>query len=207
MIRRLAYAFFAVSLGSAPAIAADLGVVGALFEIEETNLLDRLEARFAELEAEGAVEKLREDMTDRTKGYVNEPRPVLGIVKATKTTTRMFDPSMTVEQDLADHRGVIFARAGTVVNPLDYLPSQPPVMLLIDGRDPEQVAWAIGQGDEIDSRIILVSGRPIDLTKEHRRRFYFDQDAIISTRFGLTAVPVRIEAEGRMMKITEVALP
>ncbi len=187
--------------------AADLGVVGALFEVTEPNLLVALYKRFDQLEAEGAVEALREDMTDRTKSYVLEPRPVLGITKVTEASVRYFDPSITVDADIADHRGVVFARRGTVINPLDHVTAPVPTMLMIDGADDAQVQWAMGQGDEIDSRIILISGRPIDLTKKHRRRFYFDQDGIISNRFGVMAAPTMIERDGRQFRITEVALP
>lgn len=193
-------------VGGEKALSADLGRVGEIFEIEEPNFLEKLYERFAELEAEGAVEKLREDMTARTKAYVFEPRPVEGITKATENSIRYFDPSITVQEDLKDHRGVVFARKGTVVNPLDHV-FQAPKMILIDGSDPVQVNWSMTQGDETNSKIILIRGRSIDLSNEHGRRFWFDQDGIIAHRFDITAVPSVIEIAGREMKITEVKLP
>lgn len=194
------------SLGGGKSLSADLGRVGEIFEITEPNFLDKLYERFAELEAEGAVDKLREDMTARTKSYVFEPRPVEGIVKATEDHVRYFDPSITVQEDLRDHRGVIFARKGTVVNPLDHVFSAPKI-IMIDGTDPVQVEWSMTQGDEINSVITLIRGRPIDLTNKHGRRFWFDQDGIIAHRFEIAAVPSVIEVAGREMKITEVKLP
>ena len=197
----------ALVVGAGQGAAKDLGVVGALFEIAEPNLVDALNARFEELERTGAVDQLREDMTARTKGYVLEPRPVPGVGAVEEESVRFFDPSITVAEDIADHRGVVFVRAGTVVNPLDSIVAPVPAMLMIDGFDPAQVEWAMGQGTEIDSRIILVRGRPIDLTKAHKRRFYFDQDGLISDRFGVVAVPTRIDRDGRRFRITEVKLP
>lgn len=202
----VAACLLAVSIGGGKAYSADLGRVGEIFEIEEPNFLEKLYERFAELEAEGAVEKLREDMTARTKAYVFEPRPVEGITKATENSIRYFDPSITVQEDLKDHRGVVFARKGTVVNPLDHV-FRAPKMILIDGSDPVQVDWSMTQGDETNSKIILIRGRSIDLSNEHRRRFWFDQDGIIAHRFDIMAVPSVIEIAGREMKITEVKLP
>ncbi len=202
----VAACLLAVSMGGGKAHSADLGRVGEIFEIEEPNFLDVLYARFSELEAEGAVDKLREDMVARTKAYVFEPRPVEGIVKATEDSVRYFDPSITVQEDLADHNGVVFAKKGTVVNPLDHVYTAPKI-IMIDGSDPAQVEWSMKQGDETNSVITLIRGRSIDLTKEHGRRFWFDQDGIIAHRFEITAVPSVIEVAGREMKITEVALP
>ncbi len=186
--------------------AKDLGSIGPVFELTEPNLLVGLYKRFDELEREGAVEKLREDMTRKTKSYVFEPRPVEGVGRAERTTVRYFDPSITVKENLADQNGRVFAWKGTVVNPLDHVLKPPPVMAMIDGGDPAQVEWAKSVGDEINSRIILVRGRPIDLTKEHQRRFYFDQDGLITKRFGVLVTPTLIEPDGRRFKITEVAV-
>ncbi len=202
----VAACLLAVHMDSGKALGADLGRVGEIFEITEPNFLNKLYERFAELEAQGAVEKLREDMTARTKAYVFEPRPVEGIAKATEDHVRFFDPSITVQEDLKDHRGVVFARKGTVVNPLDHVFSAPKI-IMIDGSDPAQVEWSMKQGDEINSVITLIRGRSIDLTKKHGRRFWFDQDGIIAHRFEITVVPSIIEVAGREMKITEVALP
>ncbi len=196
----------AVLAGGGKALSADLGRVGEIFEIEEPNFLEKLYERFAELEAEGAVDQLRDDMIARTKSYVFEPRPVEGVIKATEDSVRYFDPSITVQQDLKDHRGVIFARKGTVVNPLDHV-FQAPKIIMIDGSDPVQVEWSMKQGDETNSVITLIRGRSIDLSNKHGRRFWFDQDGVIAHRFEITAVPSVIEVAGRKMKITEVKLP
>lgn len=202
----VAACLLAAQFGGEKVHSADLGRVGEIFEIEEPNFLDVLYARFAKLEAEGAVDKLRIDMVTRTKAYVLEPRPVEGIVKATKDSVRYFDPSITVQEDLADHNGMVFAKKGSVVNPLDHVYSAPKI-IMIDGSDPAQVEWSMKQGDETNSVITLIRGRSIDLTKEHGRRFWFDQDGIIAHRFEITVVPSIIEVAGREMKITEVALP
>ncbi len=118
-------------------IAKNLGSYGETWAIEEDNLLDVIHKTLRAKEAAGDVDALQRDMTNSTKAYVNRPTPVAGVFKATKSRSFLFDPSITLDQDLKDHRGVIFAHKGQVVNPLEYS-SFSKRIVMIDGDDPDR---------------------------------------------------------------------
>lgn len=193
------------SLFSSPLLARDLGTFGPVFEVSEPSILDAIQGRLSAMEASGEMEQMRQDMEDRTRAYVNRPRPVSGLRKATEDRYYSVDLSITVERDIADHRGVVFARAGQVINPLHYSHFTKRIVLL-DGDDPKQVAWAISHGTEIDTLLVLTNGAPLELTRQHGRRFYFDQDGVITNRFNVMALPAEIIRGDEVMHVHEVAV-
>ena len=115
------------------------------------------------------------------------------------------DPSITLTEDLVDHQGVVFARAGTVVNPMAYSRFNKRIVL-IDGDDPDQVSFALSDGDELNTLLVLVNGDPLGLMREHGRRFYFDQDAVLVNRFGIQNVPAVVQRADPLMQVEEIAL-
>ena len=86
----------------------------------------------------------------------------------------------------------MFARKGDVLNPLKTVPFMQ-TLYFIDGDDPDQVAWMKRQvPDTLISKIILVKGSVPDTSVALDARIYFDQNGVLSKRFGLTRVPARI---------------
>ncbi len=132
--------------------------------------------------------------------YAENPPPVPGIVRATGESSRLFDPSITVHHDIRDHEGRLIAKAGTTVNPLDYI-ALSTTLAFIDGTDETQVAWALAR--EETTRIVLVNGLVLDLMRTHRRRLYFDQKGLLARHLAITAVPATVEQEGRALRIRE----
>lgn len=185
--------------------AKDLGTHGPLFEVEEPSLLDTIKYRLTEMEAAGELDQMRQEMQDTTRAYVNRPRPVPGLGKAEEYSIWEVDLSITLTEDLVDHQGVVFARAGTVVNPMAYSRFNKRIVL-IDGDDPDQVSFALSDGDELNTLLVLVNGDPLGLMREHGRRFYFDQDAVLVNRFGIQNVPAVVQRADPLMQVEEIAL-
>jgi conjugal transfer pilus assembly protein TraW len=133
-----------------------------------------------------------EAFKERVKTNSQRPAPVEGIKKADKYEQRWFDPSIKLTEDLKDQNGVLFARKGQVLNPLKTVPFMQ-TLYFIDGDDPDQLAWMKRQVPEtLISKIILVKGSVPDTSAALDSRIYFDQNGVLSQRFGLTAVPARI---------------
>ncbi|WP_413219961.1 type-F conjugative transfer system protein TraW [Tritonibacter mobilis] len=185
--------------------AKDLGTHGPLFEVEEPSLLDTIKNRLTEMEAAGELDQMRQEMQDTTRAYVNRPRPVPGLGKAEEYSIWEVDLSITLTEDLVDHQGIVFARAGTVVNPMAYSRFNKRIVL-IDGDDPDQVSFALSDGDELNTLLVLVNGDPLGLMREHGRRFYFDQDAVLVNRFGIQNVPAVVQRADPLMQVEEIAL-
>ncbi|WP_299775731.1 hypothetical protein, partial [uncultured Tateyamaria sp.] len=167
--------------------------------------LDTIKQRLSDMEAEGEFDVMKKEMQDRTKAYVNRPRPVTGLGKAETYARWEVDLSITLTQDLADHNGQVFARAGTVVNPLAYSRFNKRIVIF-DGDDPAQVEFALSEGDELNTLLVLMNGDPLGLMREHGRRFYFDQDSVMVDRFGIRNVPAVVQRADPFMQVEEIVV-
>lgn len=186
--------------------AKDFGVHGALFAIEEPSITETIKTRLGTMMENGGWDAIRQDMQDRTRGYVNRPRPVLGIERAEQYAAYEVDLTIRLDRDLSDHRGQVFARAGTMINPLGYSQFNKR-LAVIDGDDPDQVAFALTLGSELDVKLILINGDPLALMRQHGRRFWFDQDGVISNRFDITRVPSVVTRQDPVMLVEEIPVP
>lgn len=190
---------------AAPATARDYGQQGAVWPIAEPDLLQQIHARLTQLERTGETARLNGQLKQRTIARINRPQPVAGLVQASIERTWRFDPTITVERDIADNRGRVIVAAGTRVNPLDTVPLRAPLVFL-DGDEPAQLAWALKRFGSTPAKLILVKGAPLELMKVRQRRFYFDQGGTLVKRFGIRAVPASVEQRGRVLVITEQAV-
>ncbi len=191
------------SVNSAPAHAVDYGVFGALFPVEEPSVLDTIFARLSEMEDNGELAQMEEDMKEKALSRVNRPIPVEGLGVAEEYRSYTVDLSITLDRDLSDHRGVVFARAGTRVNPLEHSRFNQR-LVFIDGDDPDQVAFAVDLASQEPVKLILINGAPLELTEAHQMLFYFDQGGVIGDRFGLTVVPSVVSRADPLMLVEEI---
>lgn len=204
---RLHHAFSAlvVTLAlPAPLAARDYGQQGTVFPVIESDLLAQIHARLTAMERSGETTRLNEELKRRTLARVERPAPVTGIVRASDTRRWIFDPTITLAADIREPSGELIHAAGTRVNPLDSVALRQD-LLFLDGDDPDQLGWALRQGPQ--AKLILVAGAPLTLMKARQRRFYFDQQGTLTGKFGITAVPARVRQQGRMLEVSEIALP
>lgn len=184
-----------------PCGAKDLGIIGTTFEIVEKSLLKVIEEQLQELHVSGKLEELEKELQERVLQSIDRPHAVEGLQKATIYQSRDYDPSFVLDKDIKDHEGNLIATSGTKYNPLDYH-SFGKQLLLIDGDDISQVVWALNQ----EGKIVLTKGAPLQLTKEHKRTFFFDQGGLLVKKFDVSKVPVRISQKDKVLKIEEINL-
>lgn len=192
---------------ASPALAGDLGTHGQTFDIAERDILEMISEQLKRAEASGRMGQLQDEFKRRVQAKVERPNPVPGLVRTVEPRSWLFDPSIIVPQDFSDHRGRVFARAGQRINPLERLPGFDRILIFLDGDDAAQVDWAVGQlreGGEHRVRLILTKGATMELMRRRRVQFYFDQEAKLSTHFGIRQVPARVEKDGDKLRISEV---
>ena len=194
----------AVLLCPAEVLARDYGQRGTVFPVIERDLLEQIHSRLTHMERSGETARLNEDLKRRTIGRVNRPDPVAGIVRASEARRWQFDPTITLAADIRGAKGELIHAAGTRVNPLDSVGLRAD-LLFLDGDDPDQLAWALKQ--DANAKLILVKGAPLELMKARQRRFYFDQGGKLTERFGIRSVPARVHQQGRLLEVSEIALP
>ena len=183
------------------ASAADLGIAGEIFAIAEPDLMESIKAELTRAANDGRLDEFNNKLTQQAKGAFNR-QPSLNLPQVTQSTSRHFDPSMTVGRDIRTHEGKLIAARGTYINPLERIFLRQP-LIFIDGDNDAQMAWAIAQ----NGKIILTGGNPLALMNKHDLRLYFDQKAVLTQRFGITAVPTIISQDGLMLKIDEIVIP
>ena len=124
--------------------AKDFGVRGEVFEIKERYLLHWIKGKLKELEIKGELKKMQEFMQEQTRKSLFRPKAVEGIsiVKANRSWIR--DPTYQVKQDIVNHKGQVLHSKGKIINPLDFF-DLPYDLLFIDGDDPDQMKWALGE--------------------------------------------------------------
>ena len=184
--------------------ARDYGQQGTVFAVIERDLLEQIHARLAALEKSGETARLNDKLKRQTVARVNRPQPVAGIARASGNRSWTFDPTITLAADIRGAKGELIHARGTRVNPLDSV-SLRSELLFVDGDDPAQLTWALRQSP--GAKLILVNGAPLELMKTRQRRFYFDQGGKLVARFGIGAVPARVRQHGRLLEISEIALP
>jgi conjugal transfer pilus assembly protein TraW len=182
--------------------AKSLADLASTFEIEEESFLTMIQRRVEQARVDGKLEVLEEDVKKRVKERVMTPVPVQGLQKTQEERSWYFDPSITLDHDIRDHKSNLIHPKGTTLNPLSVLSWRHP-MILIDGSDEEQVSWAVSQVKS-GGKIVLTKGSPITLFRKTGQRFYFDQGGKITQRFQIKQIPARITQEGQKLLIEEV---
>lgn len=185
--------------------AADLGVIGQVYPIAETDLLTLIQKKLKVMQATGEIRAANETLKRRTLAYVNEPVPVIGITHTQIKRTNLFDPTITVSKNIYDQTGQLIVKAGTKVNPLAKMKLHE-VLLFIDGSDKREVRWAVSQDKKYKGRdkIILVKGPVINLMKQLKIRLYFDQKGLLTSYFHIKHVPAILFQKGLRLEIDEV---
>lgn len=214
---------------SSTVLAKDFGKQRATFEIKEEGFVAMMQRKLKEVNLAEHEQKMK----DLARKKVEEPTPVLGITRATRTVSHSFDPSYVLDEDLFLPCGKLLYPAGTKVNPLDHM-EWGGRMVFIDGRDSAQIAWvkdnylktdeAFNKNEDkltqnlsiqntdnaahisasSDTKIILTGGRPLELERELKNPIYFDQFGELTGRFNITHVPAIVEQAGKYLKVTEL---
>jgi conjugal transfer pilus assembly protein TraW len=184
--------------------AEDLGTVGETYAIAEPHLLSYIEQTLREKEKSGELANLEEQAKSRVVESIRNPKPLAGILPTQTARTFYFDPSIKVEQNITDDKGNIIVPAGTIKNPLEVV-SLSKHLLFFDGRDPQQVRDARALIDHYGGKVkpILIAGSYLDLMKAWQLSVYFDQQGVLTGKFGITQVPALVSQEGMRLRIDE----
>ena len=170
--------------------------VGPTSAVIETDLVDELRQRAVSVD----VEQLRHTQARY------QPANLHALPRAEKDTTTMVDLTHTLEQDVQDANGQVLYPAGFTFNPLRYV-SLTGVLVVIDGSDPEQVAWFKGSpyGSNRRALLLLSGGLAAPLRDELRRPVaYLTGD--IARRLQVRAVPSVVIEQDNQLVIREVSL-
>lgn len=205
---------------SSCAYAKPLGVIGPTFPIMEIDMLDWIQARLTHYQETGKMKQMEEQFKAQVQQSVRRPAPTQGITPTTKPTVFMVDPTLTLAEDIRDHKGNILFAKGLKINPFDaqtwpngknlphfQLSKQ---LIFLDGDDNQQLNFAKqylakekNKPNPLPIKWILINGEPETVFKFLGERIYFDQLGNITRQLSIKHVPsVAMQYEG-MWKIQE----
>ena len=170
--------------------------VGPTSAVIETDLAEELRQRAVSVDVK--------QLSSAQARY--QPANLHALPRPTKDTTITVDLSHTLEQDLVDAQGIVLYRAGLTFNPLRYV-SLSGSLVVIDGSDPEQVAWFKGSpyGSNRRALLLLSGGLAAPLRDELRRPVaYLTED--IARRLQLRAVPSVVMEQDQHLTVREVRI-
>jgi conjugal transfer pilus assembly protein TraW len=198
-----------ISTFSNTVFAMDFGNRGANYPVAEESILLMIQRKLGALDLKKKEERMRSIAEER----IRNPIPVSGIMPAKETREFWHDPTYILTEDAVLPCGRVLYKAGTAVNPLDYMELDRR-LFFIDGREEKQVEWLKDQllpgsssgAKKIEDRIILVGGSPPEVQDKLGFEVYFDQGGELTTRFGIRGSPAVAEQAGKNLKIVEVAV-
>ncbi len=185
--------------------AKDFGHRGQTYPINEQNLLEVIYQKLTMYKKTGQLDKIKKDFQAQVERTAIRPNGS-ELKKALSTKVSFFDPSLTLQKTIKDHKGEIIADKGKSVNPLDYIQLSKELIFINADRVEELEFAAKKLKNNADNKIILVNGNIKNANKFLNNPVYFDQSARLINRFNLQATPSVISQEGKLLKITEVAL-
>lgn len=186
--------------------AIELGSIGPTYPIGEESALDMMMKKLRQKERSGELKRLQEEGIRRSLGSIRNMPPVEGIATVRSRAQRVIDPTVSYARSVTTDDGRVVIPAGSRINPLDTI-SLSKALVFFDGRDPEQreaVARLVASKGQLRLKPILVAGSWLDLTKAWKTQVFYDQQGVLSRRFGITAVPAVIRQQGRMLVLDEI---
>jgi conjugal transfer pilus assembly protein TraW len=196
----------AIIVSTLAAQAKEFGVIGQTWKIKEQDAIEVINGKLLSMEKTGALAQHNQMVKDRVEAQIKSPTS-LQLPAATKERTFTYDPSIVVQEDLKDARGVIFQHKGAVVNPLDTV-SMPYQLVFFDAEDKKQLEYALQSHSNaaIKPKLILTGGSPINIEQEYGVDVYFDQQGVLIKQLGIKAVPAIVSQNDKRLHVNEVRL-
>lgn len=192
--------------------AEDLGSIAKTYPIGEQSLIEYIKARSTQMINDGSWEKLRQQAVKQTEQRIDYPPVIAGISKTSESSIRYFDPSVRINQDIVDpYTKTKLASKGQLINPTNYMPFNNE-LIFIDGRDPDQVNYALQESKRSKFRtsIVLIAANKFrELMKDHNHLMFYDQGATLVKKFEIRHVPTIIyqdQIHPNKLRIQEVKL-
>ncbi len=132
------------------------------------------------------------------------PKGLKTLPQAKQQRSFLVDMTYTLTFDIPDGKGGILYPKGYSYNPLDYM-NYYQTLVVIDGSNRDQIHWFKNSPyyQSIKARLLITDGNYYDLATELETAVFYAFPEIIN-KFKLTAVPVVIRQDEKMMKVTEI---
>ena len=197
---------FGLAVLASTAAAKDYGQLGAMFPIEEVDLLKAISARLHTMQNNGDLARTQQVLKDRTIAGVMRPHPVDGLTPASEARSFTYDPSIEFDHDVRDRKGHLIVARGARFNPLKMLPFNE-TFVFFDGDRKAEMDFVLARyRGRPDVKLIMTNGAPFAAMKAWHQRFYFDQGGLLTTKLGVRHTPTTVARDGDVLRLNEIVL-
>ncbi len=154
-----------------------LGTYGNTYSIKEKDAMVEIEEKIKKVD----VEKIRKELEAKMRNY--KPSDLVSLPQASKSFTYLVDMTYTLDTDIpkvgADGKmqGILYPK-GYSFNPLEYMPADPPPLVIFNGTNTKEREWVKKKLKENDpiinkSMFLATQGDFIKLANEFKRPVYY----------------------------------
>ncbi|MCR9192617.1 MAG: type-F conjugative transfer system protein TraW [Gammaproteobacteria bacterium] len=185
------------------AAAYNHGVLGRIYSINEIDLIEFIQNELRQKEKSGELTRLNNEFLKKTKVHIDRPSGV-HLKPATRCKSWEFNPEIVLSRDIYDSENHLIAKRGVRINPLDTV-KLTSTLLIFDGDNTRQRTWAEAELlKTIKAKLILSSGSIEKASNHFKRAVYFDLNAYIVNKFQISALPAKVEQQGKRLLIQEI---
>jgi conjugal transfer pilus assembly protein TraW len=170
-------------------------ILGQTFPIAEPDTLSEIEERAAKVDWNA----LRERAGAHSQAFLSARLPI-----AEHDSSRLFDPTYTLPQDISDSGGKVLFRKGTRVNV--YQRIHDPARYIVIADDPAQIRWLTDVVKPGEQDVVLLANGNVYEARERTQLDLYLLDERFIERFGLQHVPSIVHQEGTMLRVEEFAV-
>lgn len=187
------------------ATAYNHGVLGRIYPINEMDLIEFIQNQLRQKEKSGELARLNAEFVRKAKAHIDRPIGV-HLKPAIRNKSWEFNPEIVLSRDIYDSQNHLIAKKGARINPLDTV-KLTSTLLIFDGDDERELKWV---GDELlktnKTKLILSSGSIEKTSNRFKREVYFDLNAYLVKKFQISALPVKVEQQGKRLLIQEIVV-
>jgi len=155
-----------------------LGTFGNTYPIREPDALVELEKQIKKVD----VEKLRKELETKFRNY--KPSDWHNLPPATKPYSYYVDMTYTLDTDIphvndqGEITGILYPK-GFRFNPLEYMPSDPPPLIIFNGENKKEKEWVkYYYKNHFNVMFLITKGNFAKLSEEMGRPVYYLKDLI-----------------------------
>ena len=181
------------------------GVLGRIYPINEMDLIEFIQNQLRQKEKSGELTRLNAEFLKKTKAHIDRPSDA-HLKHATRNKSWEFNPEIVLSRDIYDNQNHLIAKKGARINPLDTVKLTSP-LLIFDGDNERELKWVEVELLKTNkAKLILTSGSIEKTCRQFKRAVFFDLNAYLVNKFQISALPVKVEQQGKRLLIQEIVV-
>ena len=182
-----------------------LGTYGNLYDIKEKDAFQEIEERAKNID----TSKIELELREKFKNY--RPRDMAKLEPAGKSYSYPVEMRHVLDYDIprVDGEGKIVGilyPKGHTYNPVEFLPGDPPPMVVFDGQSRKEVSWVkYYYGNRPGFMLVMTQGDWVEVSKEMGHQVYYLKQVIVD-KLNLKNTVSVVYRKGKNMQVDVYAV-